>query len=113
MNNVTHLKETGYMKLPTMVLNAVLILTCISPFQAVAAPPGENAGQSDAALDDIRQLNTSMFGFYEKGLVRFQNNFPHPLIMALFSGKGGRFLLYRPGQPPLEAPPVPPVYEIM
>lgn len=102
------------MKLPTMVLNAALILTCISSSSLMfGTTPGENAGQSDAALDDIRQLNTSMFGFYEKGLSRFQNNFPHPLIMALFSGKGGRFLLYRPGQPPLEAPPVPPVYEIM
>lgn len=101
------------MKVSTMVLNAVLMMTCISSSRVFGITPGENAGQSDAAMDDIRQLNTSMFGFYEKGLVRFQNNFPHPLIMALFSGKGGRFVLYRPGQPPLEAPPVPPVYEIM
>jgi hypothetical protein len=32
--------------------------------------------------------------------------------MGLFSGKGGRFILYRPGQPPLEAESVPPVYQI-
>ena len=31
--------------------------------------------------------------------------------MALFSGKGGRFILYRPGQEPLEAPSVPPIYQ--
>jgi len=31
--------------------------------------------------------------------------------MGLFSGKGGRFILYRPGQPPLEAESVPEVYQ--
>ena len=37
----------------------------------------------------------------------------HPIILGLFSGAGGRFILYRPGQPPLEAPPVPISYQLM
>ncbi len=32
--------------------------------------------------------------------------------MGLFSGKGGRFILYRAGQPPLEAEPPPAIYRI-
>ena len=32
--------------------------------------------------------------------------------MAMFTGKGGRFILYRPGQEPLEAPSVPLIYQI-
>jgi hypothetical protein len=101
------------MRLSRTFLSAVLATTCICSTLALGVTSEDQATQSKTAMDDIRQLNTSMFGFYEKGLVKFQNNFPHPLIMALFSGKGGRFVLYRPGQPPLEAPPVPPVYEIM
>jgi hypothetical protein len=77
------------------------------------APPKQPATAAQTALDDIKQLNTSMFGIYDKGLALHEKNFNHPLIMALFSGKGGRFILYRPGQPPLEAPSVPSVYEIM
>ena len=37
----------------------------------------------------------------------------HPIILALFSGAGGRMILYRPGQPPEEAPSVPIVYQVM
>ena len=35
------------------------------------------------------------------------------MILGLFSGAGGRFILYRPGQAPLEAPQVPIVYQLM
>ena len=37
----------------------------------------------------------------------------HPVILGLFSGAGGRFILYRPGMPPLEAPRVPIVYQLL
>src|SRR5207245_11648230 len=37
----------------------------------------------------------------------------HPLILGLFSGAGGRFILYRPGMAPLEAPSVPTVYQLL
>jgi hypothetical protein len=94
-------------------LYALLIpaITCTSI--SFAAAPSAEPGKTQAAMNDIVQLNTSMFGIYEKSLGLYQKDFKHPLIMALFSGKGGRFILYRPGQPPLEAPPVPPIYEIV
>jgi hypothetical protein len=102
------------MKIPIVFFIATtLAISCPVPCRAADPAANAQAAKAKIAMDDVRQLNTSMFGFYEKGLVRFQKNFPHPLIMALFSGTGGKFILYRPGQPPLEAPPVPPIYEIV
>jgi len=37
----------------------------------------------------------------------------HPVILGLFTGAGGRFILYRPGMAPLEAPSVPIVYQLL
>jgi hypothetical protein len=46
--------------------------------------------------------------------MKFQKNFlaQHPVLMALFSNQGGKLVLFRPGQTPLEAPPVPIRYQI-
>ena len=67
------------------------------------------------ATRDVLQLNTSMFALYDNAAKIFQANIlaRHPLILALFSGAGGRMILYRPGKPPEEAPSVPIVYQIM
>ena len=69
-----------------------------------ASTPGEIADR------DILQLNTS----HVRALRRRRQDLPgtnilakHPVILALFSGAGGRMILYRPGKPPLEAPSVP------
>jgi hypothetical protein len=64
---------------------------------------------------DVLQLNTSMFALYDDAAKIFQTNIMdrHPLILALFSGAGGRMILYRPGRPPEEAPSVPIVYQVM
>jgi hypothetical protein len=35
------------------------------------------------------------------------------VIFALFNGAGGRFILYKPGAAPVEAPPVPVVYQLL
>ena len=72
-------------------------------------PPAETAKQ------DILALNNAMFGLYGNSGKVFQRNIldQHPLILALFSGAGGRFILYRPGQQPLEAPSVPVVYQLL
>ena len=45
----------------------------------------------------------------------FQRNIlaQHPVILGLFSGAGGRFILYRPGMAPIDAPSVPIVYQLM
>ena len=50
-----------------------------------------------------------MFQLYGDAAKIFAANIKarNPVILALFSGAGGRFILYRPGQPPLEAPSVP------
>ena len=66
------------------------------------------------AFRSIYQLNDSMFDIYNNSLRVVQANIRArvPLIMALFSSKGGRFILYRPGQEPLEAPSVPLIYQI-
>jgi len=37
----------------------------------------------------------------------------HPVILGLFTGAGGQFILYRPGMAPLEAPSVPIVYQLL
>src|SRR5262245_18700978 len=72
-------------------------------------PPAETAKQ------DILALNTAMFGLYGNSGKVFQRNIldQHPIILALFTGAGGRFILYRPGPQPLEAPSVPIVYQLL
>lgn len=66
------------------------------------------------ALEQLFTLNDEMFTIYDKSLSIYQKNFLERtnLIMGLFSGEGGRFILYRAGQPPLEAEPVPALYRV-
>lgn len=67
------------------------------------------------ATKNVLQLNTSMFSLYENAGMAFRQNIlaNHPIILALFSGAGGRMILYRPGQAPVDAPSVPVVYQVM
>jgi hypothetical protein len=67
------------------------------------------------ATRNVLQLNVSMFSLYESAGTAFRKNIlaNHPVILALFSGAGGRMILYRPGQAPAEAPSVPMVYQVM
>ena len=69
----------------------------------------------DLATRNVLQLNVSMFGLYDNAGKVFRKNIldRHPLILALFSGAGGRMILYKPGQPPVDAPSVPRVYQVM
>jgi hypothetical protein len=75
----------------------------------VTSTPAEVADQNLVAL------NAAMFDLYSTAGAIFQRNIlaQHPVILGLFSGAGGRLILYRPGQSPLEAPPVPQVYQLM
>jgi hypothetical protein len=70
---------------------------------------------SDTATRDMLALNAGMFELYDGAARTFQKNIlsRHPVILALFSGAGGRFTLYRPGQAPLEAPSVPIAYQLL
>ena len=68
-----------------------------------------------AARQNVLALNTGMFELYADAgqLVQASILAQHPVILGLFSGAGGRFILYRPGQPPLEAPGVPETYQLL
>jgi hypothetical protein len=78
----------------------------------VGTPPRSAA---DLETQNILQLNTSMFELYGEAGKAFSRNIRanHPIILGLFSGSGGRFILYRPGMPPLEAPSVPLTYQLL
>lgn len=80
----------------------------------VVANDKTSATKEQIAFDDIYALNDEMFSIYDKSLAIYKQNFlnRHNLIMGLFSGKGGRFILYRPGQPPLEAESPPAIYRM-
>ena len=69
----------------------------------------------EVANDNLLALNRSMFQLYDETGKLLQRNIlaQHPVILGLFSGAGGRFILYRPGMAPLEAPPVPMVYQLL
>ena len=70
---------------------------------------------TEVANDNLLALNRSMFQLYDETGKLLQRNIlaQHPVILGLFSGAGGRFILYRPGMAPLEAPPVPIVYQLL
>ena len=67
------------------------------------------------ATKNVLALNSEMFELYGDAGRVFQKNIlaQHPVILGLFSGAGGRFILYRPGMAPLEAPSVPVVYQLL
>jgi hypothetical protein len=69
----------------------------------------------EIATESVLQLNTTMFDLYANAAATFKKNIlaNHPVILALFSGAGGRFILYRPGMAPVEAPQVPIAYQIL
>jgi len=74
--------------------------------QGIVGTSTSSAGE--VATKNILQLNTSMFDLYGDAGLTFRKNIlaQHPVILALFSGAGGRFILYRPGMASLDAPPV-------
>ncbi len=69
----------------------------------------------EIATKNVLALNTGMFELYGDAARLFQKNIlsKHPVILGLFSGAGGRFILYRPGMAPLEAPQVPIAYQLL
>jgi hypothetical protein len=72
------------------------------------------ASAREVAEQAVLALNSSMMTLYEHSLVKFKQNIRDqvPIILALFTGQGGQFILYRPGQAPEIAPPVPIVYQL-
>jgi hypothetical protein len=84
-----------------------------SYMEPIAGRPASSPAAT--ANKNVLGLNTSMFQLYGDAAAVFRENLlaKHPVILALFSGAGGRFILYRPGMAPLEAPPVPIAYQLM
>src|SRR4249920_1116209 len=75
----------------------------------------ETASPAEIGTKNILQLNTTMFELYSVAGQIFRKNImaEHPVILGLFTGAGGQFILYRPGMAPLEAPSVPIVYQLL
>lgn len=70
---------------------------------------------SDVATRDLLQLDIGMFSLYDRASTIYRRNIlaKHPIILAMFTNEGGRLMLYRPGQAPIDAPKVPKVYQIL
>src|SRR5271165_3285970 len=75
----------------------------------------QTASPAEIGTKNILQLNTTMFELYGDAGQVFKKNIlaQHPIILGLFSGAGGRFILYRPGMAPIDAPSVPIVYQLL
>jgi hypothetical protein len=75
----------------------------------------ETATPAEVGAKNILALNATMFELYGNAAQVFKKNIlaAHPIILGLFSGAGGRFILYRPGMAPLDAPSVPIVYQLL
>ena len=76
---------------------------------------GQPPSPADTARQNVLALNTAMFGLYDGAgrIVRGNILAQHPVILGLFNGAGGRFILYKPGAAPVEAPSVPVVYQLL
>lgn len=106
----------------TLAFTSVLVLGSGAVARAQAPPaymnlitahPGVTGQQ--VAEQNVLDLNVAMFGYYDRALKQYQQNLlaQHPVILALFSGAGGEFTLYRPGMAPLRAPSPPIVYQLL
>jgi hypothetical protein len=75
---------------------------------------GAPATKAQVADENLLALDIAMFGIYDEGKLKAQKNFlaVHPVILALFSNQGGKFVLYRPGKESVQAPEVPVRYQI-
>ena len=75
----------------------------------------QTTSPESSAAANVLALDTSMFKLYDSASRSFTKNIlaTHPVILALFSGEGGNFTLYRPGQPALQAHEVPVVYQVL
>ncbi|MDB5617202.1 hypothetical protein [Tardiphaga sp.] len=106
-----------------LVVTALLLSTAVTQAQTAPALPdymAPIAGRTSTSAADIATantlaLNTGMFELYGNAGKIFQKNIlsKHPVVLGMFSGAGGRFTLFRPDQPPLEAPSVPIVYQLL
>jgi hypothetical protein len=111
------LKRYAYAMVASIALMSLGTAARSQDLPSYMAPiSGRTASSSaETAMRNVLALNTGMFELYDDAAKIFQRNIlsKHPVILGLFSGAGGRFILYRPGMAPLEAPSVPIVYQLL
>lgn len=75
---------------------------------------GPDTPKDKVAFSNVYALNEAMLQIYDSRIALYKKHLRErmPLIMGLFSGAGGRFILYPPGKDPIEAPPPPSVYRM-
>jgi hypothetical protein len=88
--------------------------SAVPDFMRPVVADGPPASARVVAEHTFLALNESMKQLYETSLTTFTQNIHDqvPVILALFNGAGGQMILYRPGQQPECAPPVPISYQI-
>lgn len=110
------MKSYPYLAIAMLLCGSTMTATAQTLPSYMAPISGKTASSaSDVATKDMLALNTGMFELYGDAAKIFQKNVlsRHPVILALFSGAGGRMILYRPGMAPVEAPQVPVVYQLL
>ncbi len=75
---------------------------------------GQPATVRQVAEKDVLALDTSMMAIYDQALAGYKQNMRDqvPIILALATKSGGNLILYRPGERPLEAAPMPIAYQL-
>lgn len=98
-----------------MAISSVVSLAAELPPSVKILTGTPYPGRGTLEDTNLLALNNAMFDLYGTASEIFRKNIlaNHPVILALFSGAGGSFTLYRPGLPPLEAPSVPVVYQLL
>jgi hypothetical protein len=88
--------------------------TNVPDFLRVVVAAENAASERTVAEESVLALNTAMMSIYDDALAKYKRNMRQrvPIILALFSGEGGRMILYRPGHEPLVADPVPIAYQL-
>src|SRR5438105_8617593 len=113
----TILKRCAYATMASIMLLGLGPVAEAQDLPSFMAPIAGRPSSSpaDTATKNVLALNSMMFELYDDAASVFKANLlsKHPVILGLFSGAGGRFILYRPGMAPLEAPSVPIVYQLM
>jgi hypothetical protein len=86
----------------------------IPNFLRIVVSEEQTASEQVVAEQSVLALNAAMMVIYDDALAKYMRNMRRrvPIILALFSGEGGRMILYRPGHEPLVADPVPIVYQL-
>jgi hypothetical protein len=117
MRTILTRKRLAFPALISIMLMGLGAAATSEDLPSYMAPIGGRTTTSTASIatNDVLALNTSMFQLYGNAGAVFRHNLmaKHPIILGLFSGAGGRFILYRPGMEPIDAPPVPIAYQLM